>query len=196
MTEVRERVHAPAPEVLNAVRPPEDYSRVLAQAAAMDGEPVWHLRYEPAGAAGDRPNLGGAHYSAVVTPEGTLKGVTWLDRRFAAGALPTPERAREVAQGYLRAVAPDLLDRMEVRWVRPHEERIRVTDATAGTREASVTGMKVKCRNGADKRFFWVIVGPGETVLTFERDIVWNSLRQKRETEQWLHDAWLADRQA
>ena len=39
-------------------------------------------------------------------------------------------------------------------------------------------------------------MGPRETVLTFERDIVWNSLRQKRQTEQWLHDAWLADRQA
>lgn len=196
MTAVRERTHAPTPTVLNAVCPPEGYSRVLAQEGAMDGEPVWHLRYEPAGTAGDRPNLGGEHYSAVVTPDGAIKGVTWLDRRFAEGALPTPERAGEVAQGYLRAVAPDLLDRMEVRWVRPHEERIRVAGATAGSRELSVTGMKVKCRNGADKRFFWVIVGPGETVLTFERDIVWNSLRQKRETEQWLHDAWLADQPA
>ncbi len=196
MTVLRERVDAPTPTVLNAVRPPEDYNRVLAQEAAMDGEPVWHLRYEPAGAADDRPDLGGEHYSAVVTPEGTLKGVTWLDRRFVEGALPEPGGAREIAQGYLRAVASDLLERMEVRWVRPHEERIRVADGPAGTRELGVTGMKVKCRNGADKRFFWVIVGPGETVLTFERDIAWNSLRQKRQTEQWLHDAWLADRQA
>ena len=49
MTAVRERTHAPTPTVLNAVRPPEGYSRVLAQEGAMDGEPVWHLRYEPAG---------------------------------------------------------------------------------------------------------------------------------------------------
>lgn len=196
MTALRERVHAPTQTALNAVRPPEDYARVLIQEAAMDGEPIWHLRYEPTGIAGARPNLGGEHYSAVVTPEGTLKGVTWLDRRFAERTLPEAERAREVAQGYLRGVAPDLLDRIEVRWVRPHEERIRIANGPAGTRELSVTGMKVKCRNRADKQFFWVIVGRGETVLTFERDIVWNSLRQKRETEQWLHDTWLADRQA
>jgi hypothetical protein len=48
--------------------------------------------------------------------------------------------------------------------------------------------MKVACRTREDERYFRVIVGPGETVLTFERDIVWNSLRQRRETEPLLYD--------
>ena len=49
--------------------------------------------------------------------------------------------------------------------------------------------MKVKCRNREEERYFQVIVGPGETVLTLERDIVWNSLRHQREIEPWLHNA-------
>lgn len=196
MTAVRKAVDEPTWAVLNAVQPPEGYTQVLARKVEMDGEPVWHLRYEPTGTAGERPNLGAEHSSAVVTPAGRLKGATWLDRRFAEGAPPAAECAREIAQDYLRGTAPDLLDRMEVRWIRTHHERIAVADGADGSRALTVTGMKVKCRNSEDKSCFWVIVGPGETVLTFERDIVWNSLRQQRETEQWLHDAWLAERQA
>jgi hypothetical protein len=195
MTTVAERTDTPNRTVLNAVTPPEGYTRVLAQPVAMDDAPVWHLRFEPAPTAGDRPNLGGEHFSAVVAPDGALKGVTWLDRRFAEGALPEADRAQEIARNYLRSAAPDRIARMDVKWVRPHDEQIRITDAGHG-RDVTVTGMKVKCRSTKDKRYFWVIVGPGDRVLTFERDIVWNTLRQKRQTEQWLHDAWLAEQRA
>jgi hypothetical protein len=54
--------------------------------------------------------------------------------------------------------------------------------------------MKVKCRNTADGRWFWVIVGPGGQVITFERDVVWHTSLGMRCTEMWLHDLWLMHR--
>ena len=29
--------------------------------------------------------------------------------------------------------------------------------------------------------------------MTFERDIKWNTIAQKRITEKWLHDSWLKE---
>lgn len=54
--------------------------------------------------------------------------------------------------------------------------------------------MKVKCKSKRDGRYFWVIVGPGGHVITFERDVVWNAAGSMRQTEMWLHDLWLVHR--
>jgi hypothetical protein len=64
--------------------------------------------------------------------------------------------------------APDLVSTHEVHWVERHDERV---GTAAG--EVTVSGMKVKMRNTADRLWMWVIVGPGGQIVTFERDIVW-----------------------
>jgi hypothetical protein len=45
-----------------------------------------------------------------------------------------------------------------------------------------------------DGRYAWVIVGTEGEVITFERDIVWNTSMSERSTEKWLHDEWRVKR--
>ena len=109
------------------------------------------------------------------------------------GPLPSREHARETALRFLQKEAPDLLQRMEISWIEPHDEIIQTT---RGGRPATVTltGMKVKARNLVDGRWFWVIVDANDSVMVFERDIVWVTFPGHRKTEKWLHDAWLVER--
>lgn len=93
---------------------------------------------------------------------------------------------------YLKVRAPDLVSTLHIHWVAAHSEKLLLTARdVAGGLAVTVTGMKVKCHNTSDDRWFWVIVGPGEQIITFERDIVWNTGRNLRQTELWLHDLWL-----
>lgn len=58
----------------------------------------------------------------------------------------------------------------------------------------TITGMKVKGRQLSTGLYAWVIVGPDEQVITFERGIAWDSSQHRRLTQMWLHDAWIAAR--
>lgn len=194
-TQVAKNIEQVPEAVTSWVEAPEGYAFLWAQEVEMDTEKVWHLRFEPEGS--ETTHLGGEHYSAVVTPEGNIKGTTLLQARLseelAEVELPSEERAKEVALGRLHEVAPDLLDSIEVRWIAGHGEKLVITyDDVAGGLEVEITGLKVKCQNTADQSYFWVIVGSGEEVITFERDIVWDSAGSRRQSEMWLHDLWLA----
>lgn len=88
---------------------------------------------------------------------------------MAKGPLPSKERAQEIALQFLQSHAPDLRAAHQLHWIAPHEETI-----TLDGQRLVLTGMKVKMRSaGPDKLWFWVIVGPGEEVMVFERDIFW-----------------------
>ena len=92
---------------------------------------------------------------------------------------------------FLRLAAPELLPVLEVSWIEPHDEPLRVSRG-GKTENLTLTGMKVKMRNRVDGRWMWVIVGADRKVMVFERDIVWVTFPGHRKTEKWLHDAWLA----
>jgi hypothetical protein len=180
--------------VLATTSPPAGFTLRRVQQVSIDGAPAYHLRFVPARIT--YPTLGGEHYSALVTPDGILKGETRMDARLSEersqAPLPTEDEARASAWRYLAERAPDLAAAGEVHWVAPHAEKVLLTaNAVAGGLSVTVTGMKVKCRNTADGRWFWVIVGPGEQIITFERDVVWNTSLGMRRTEMWLHDLWL-----
>lgn len=182
---------------VSRIQPPEEFGCLWVQEVAVEGEPVYHLRFEPSGSEG--PSLCGEHYSALVTPDGTLKGETLMDARlseeYSRAELPAEDEARETALRYLEEKAPDLAESVEFHWVAPHPEKVLLTsDEVTGGLAVTVTGMKVKCRNKTDGRWFWVIVGPENRVITFERDVVWNSEGSMRQTEMWLHDLWLANK--
>lgn len=196
-TQVAKNIEQVPEAVTSRIEAPEGYAFLWAQEVEMDGERVWHLRFETEGS--ETTHLGGEHYSAVVTPEGNIKGTILLEVRLsgelAEADLPSEERAQEVALSHLQKVAPDLLESMDVRWVAGHGEKLIITyNDVAGGLEAEITGMKVKCQNTADESYFWVIVGPGEAVITFERDVVWDLAGSRRQTEMWLHDLWLVQR--
>lgn len=166
---------------------PPAYTLVDACRVTRDGRPVWRFRHERDD--GTNAGFGGEHVSYVVDAEtARLLGVTRMEARFADGELPDRETARTVAEGFLADAAPDLHGTLDVLWIEPHDETI-----TADGREVVVTGMKVKCRDPSGT-YAWVVVGPGNAVVTFERDVVWNDDMSRRATEQWLHDDWLARR--
>ena len=167
------------------------YAHVSTRSVVADGEPVSLTRYERSD--GRNAGLGGEHFSLVVSDAGVLKGFTRMDISMVDGPLPSREHARETALRFLQKEAPDLLQRMEISWIEPHDEIIQTT---RGGRPATVTltGMKVKARNLVDGRWFWVIVDANDSVMVFERDIVWVTFPGHRKTEKWLHDAWLVER--
>lgn len=167
---------------------PPGYVSVATRSVSVNAEAAILTRHERED--GRNCALGGEHFSVITDGSGRLKGFTLMDIAMRAGLLPTKEKAREIALNFLREMAADLLPRMEISWIKPHDETIHVL--RNGQREAiTLTGMKVKARNLADGRWFWVIVGANDRVMVFERDIVWITFPGCRKTEKWLHDEWL-----
>ncbi|WP_313610336.1 hypothetical protein [Rhizobium sp.] len=166
---------------------PPGYAEIAQRRVTVDGEGAQLVRYERA----DRRNadLGGEHFSVIVADDGRLKGFTRMDLDLVGGRLPSREDTQKIAMDFLRTAAPDLLPGMKISWIEPHDEPLRATR----NENFTLTGMKVKMRNGADGRWMWVIVGADRKVMVFERDIVWVTFPGHRKTEKWLHDSWLVE---
>lgn len=170
---------------------PVGYQQVSQRAVTIDGAPAKLVRYQPTEQSGQRKTqLGSAHFSVITGADGGLKGFVWLAPQLAGGGLPSKKNAQSVAEAFLQRYAPDLHAHKEMHWVAPHDETIR-----ADGKSVTLTGMKVKMRDTRDGRWFWVIVGNQGKPMVFERDIVWISFPGKRQTEKWLHDAWLGQQQ-
>lgn len=167
---------------------PGTHRQVSQRSIEVDGEAAILTRYERQD--GRNAGLNGEHFSTVVATDGMLKGFTNISLDLAGKPLPSRERSEQIARAFLQETAPDLLPRMKISWIDAHDEPIRV-QGDSQTEIFTLTGMKVKARNLADGRWFWVIVGADEKPLVFERDIVWITLPGHRKTEQWLHDSWL-----
>lgn len=167
----------------NIISVPPSYTLVEARRVKRNERSVWLFRHEHADARSG--GLGGEHISFVIDAEATrLLGVTRMETRFAEGNLPDREQAQSVAEGFIAEAAPDLNGRLDVLWIEPHDEII-ILDG----REIVVTGMKVKCREPSGT-YAWVIVGPENEVITFEREVIWDDDMSERQTEKWLHDDW------
>lgn len=141
-----------------------------------DDRAVTVIRHQP-----DGQRLGGPHASLVLDDTGTVLGFTRLEGG-ASDELPDEEVAREAALGFLKRVAPDYAAGLTVEWVDQHDETITLADGSTHT----VSGVKVKLHHD-DGRYAWVVVGPDAQVLTYERDITWDSGQGRRGTQMWLH---------
>ncbi len=165
---------------------PSYYTLVDAHRVTRNERSVWRFRH--ARSDGSNAVLGGEHISFVVDEKRScLLGMTRMEKRFAEGDIPDREKARTVAEEFVADAAADLHGGLDVLWIEPHDETI-----TADGCDVVITGMKVKCRDQSGT-YAWVIVGPCNEVITFERDVIWNDDMSRRETEQWLHDDWLAE---
>ncbi|MGO1849472.1 hypothetical protein [Microbacterium sp.] len=121
--------------------------------------------------------------------DGTIFGYTHQSDHFTADALPGREEAEQVAVEFLTSIDPAFADGLTVQWINQHDETITGPDNTTVT----VSGMKVKTRHDSGL-YTWVIVGAGNQIVTYERDITWNSDHSRRQTAMWLHDAWVTAR--
>lgn len=170
---------------------PTTHKVAWSREVSVDGEAAILSRYVR---RDDRnSNIEGEHFSSVVATDGTIKGFANLSLDLVDAPLPSPERSKEIAHNFLKEYAPELLPRMKISWVKPHDEPIMI-ERNGRNETVILTGMKVKARNLADGLWFWVIVGADEQPLIFERDITWISFPGHRKTEKWLHDSWLKER--
>lgn len=167
---------------------PRTHAPTRQQSVTVDGSAATLTRYERRD--GRNTGLEGEHFSTVVAADGTLKGFAHVTLDLVGEPLPSRERAEAIARDFLKSHAPELLPRMQISWIEPHDESIRI-QRNGSSESVTLTGMKVKARNLADGRWFWVIVGGDENPLVFERDIVWITFPGHRKTEKWLHDSWL-----
>lgn len=167
------------------VEVPPGWELVREHGARHDEEEVAVRRYQEGG----EYDVHGPHLSVVVGPQGRLIGVTDLDPREAndPDALPDAEQAREAAYSWLARLDSGYLAGLEEQWVDRHDEVVVGADGE----ERVIPGVKVKTRH-ADGRYAWVIVGADSRVVTFERDVTWDAARQRRATQMWLHNAWIA----
>ena len=170
---------------------PVGYHEAARRAVTVDGEGAELIRYERTDAR--NAALGGEHFSTVIADDGRLKGFARMDLDLVGGRLPSREETQAIAMDFLRAAAPDLLPGMQLSWIEPHDEPLRV-NRNGRVQNLTLTGMKMKMRNTADGRWMWVIVGADRKVMVFERDIRWMSFPGHRGTEKWLHDSWLAEK--
>lgn len=170
---------------------PAGYGETARRPVVVDGEAAELVRYERTD--GRNAAIGGEHFSTVIAANGRLKGFARIDLDLVGADLPSRDEAQAIALAFLQKQAPNLLPGMELSWVDPHDEPLRVV-RNGKTENLTLTGMKMKMRNTADGRWFWVIVGADRKVMVFERDIHWITFPGHRGTEKWLHDAWLVEK--
>lgn len=169
---------------------PTGYREAGRRSATVDGEAAELVRFERED--GRSVGFGGEHFSTVTASNGRLKGFARIDLDLVGRDLPSREEAQAIAMDFLQKQAPDLLPGMKLSWIDPHDEPLRVI-RDGRTVNLTLKGMKVKMRNTADGRWFWVIVGADRKVMVFERDIHWITFPGHRGTEKWLHDSWLVE---
>ncbi|WP_344074546.1 hypothetical protein [Nocardiopsis metallicus] len=164
---------------------PEGWAEADESTVLQDGEEVTVRRYQ---ADGERV-LGGSHLSVVLGEDDRLVGLTRLEAEAAGDPedLPSHEQAREAAYTWLAQQDSEYLEGLTEQWVDRHDEVVVDADG----QEAVIPGIKVKTRHD-DGRYAWVIVGVGARIVAFERDVTWDSAAQRRSTQMWLHDAWVA----
>lgn len=173
---------------------PSDFELVHCKLVNHDDTPVYWLRFIK---MGEKNRMGLEHFSITIDPEKEkLMGIMWLDKKLDSDCYITEDGAKDVAMNFLKKNAPDLYDSIEIRWIRPtrkepenppHDEGFILKDKTI------ITGMRVKMWANDTQKYSWVIVNEQGKVISFERDIVWNSEMHCRTTERWLHDQWLEE---
>ena len=171
---------------------PENFEPVFVKSVMHDGEKVIWVRFKK---IGQQDQWGGEHFSVSIDPEKKiLKGFMHLENDFETDVIPNEEEAEKIAFEFLKQHAPDLVDTVEVRWIRPlrknpisppHDEGFVLNSGKV------ITGMRVKLLIHSNNKYGWVISGKDGKVITFERDITWDTVNKCRSTERWLHDNWL-----
>ncbi len=183
-------------ELLNkakkAVSIPNEFKLVEHELVKHDKIPIYRLRF----VKNITHNIYGAeHFSITMDAKNyRLMGLMFLDKSLISDKYVNEEQAKSIAFQFIEKHAPDLIDTVEVRWVRPtrtvalhppHDEGFKLKDGSA------ITGMRVKIWVNSTQTYAWVIIGASGDVISFERDIVWDSKNMCRSTEKWLHDDWI-----
>lgn len=172
---------------LQLIHIPVDYTLIKVDyLEQQDATPVWLFRYEKAYTSSNN-GLDGEHCSFVVDAlTHQLKSITYMIAELANGELLDSDDAYRVAISFLDKVAPELKQTLKLLSIKQHNETIIIT-TSQGQENITISGIKVKFLQKDSKTYTWVIIGSNGRVITFERDITWDEVMNRRLTEKWLH---------
>lgn len=177
---------------------PDGYEFVSLRQVIQDARPLVLLRFQRSD--GRNNFIGGEHFSALFNiDENRLEGLLFIDHRFTVDIEIDDDQAKAIGRNILSIAAPDLVGRVEERWIKPmrripqeppHDAPIEFTDA-ASDEKMLVIGKRFKMFDPETKTWAWIIMASDGTLIAFERDISWDGIRKRRMTEQWLYDSWV-----
>lgn len=151
-----------------------------------NGEEAYLFRYQK----DENKGLNGEHFSFVVSKEEKqILGFTNMSKKYNDLNMLSRKETEKIAKKFLTKIDGKLEDDLENLWIERHDEQIFVDNGKATT----IAGMKFKCYRSAKDDYAWVIVGFDGSIVTFERDIKWNTQEHRRITEKWLHDSWILE---
>lgn len=185
--------------IAKQVKVPEGYVVVSCLLLSHDSIPVFVFRYQQSHQ--EQSVLGGEHFSVSVDLDATkIMGFIHIEKQHCGSGLPSEDQAKAIAAEFLPTIAPDLVGKYEIKWVMaqlekpnkiPHESPFPFVDLHG---EAHlVTGMRVKLFFEQLGTWGWVIVGRDNNVISFEREVNWNTIMNRRSTPGWLHDSFIQD---
>lgn len=141
----------------------------------------------------ENKGLNGEHFSFLVSKvEKKILGFTNMSKMYNNLNMLSREDTEDVAKKFLIKNDKKLADELENLWIERHDEQIFIDGGKATT----IAGMKYKCYHSSKDEYAWVIVGYDGSIVTFERDIKWNTEEHRRITEKWIHDSWVLDNKA
>ncbi|MDO5672079.1 MAG: hypothetical protein Q4G30_04385 [Actinomycetaceae bacterium] len=162
---------------------PTTFVRVHTQTVTHNGLPACLERWQDT----EVLRYGGPHITTVTgLDDNVLYGFTAQLPADNAAKLPDKQQAEDIARRFFEDVDPLYAQGLSLQWVDRHDET--VTDAAGN--ELIVPGIKVKMRHTSGL-YAWGIVGAGSRIVTYERDVSWNTEHAHRNTAMWLHDRWI-----
>ncbi|WP_335908154.1 hypothetical protein [Shewanella indica] len=170
----------------NSLPIPEGYQAVYQRSVIQDDVPMTLTRYERQD--GQNTGLQGEHFSTLYSKDGTLMGFMNITSSVVAHPLPSEKESERVAREFFASQAPDLLTNMRITSIATYTKPLRLT---ATNETVDVSGVRVKAYNNSSSNWFWVVVGNGNQILSYERDVGWSYIRFQRSSEYWLDDQWL-----
>ncbi len=167
----------------NKIEIPEGYHLHSVKRVKVDAVFAYLFRYQK----DTKDKLGEEHFSFIISEqEKQILGFTNMDRKYSNQNLLSKSKTAEIAMTFLTKIDADFSKNLKNLWIEKHDE-----ETVIGNEKIIVSGMKYKCFNALNDDYAWVIVGFDGSIITFERNIIWDNQAQKRLTEKWLHDNWL-----
>lgn len=171
----------------NKVEIPKEYHFHSVKKVKIDNNFAYLFRYQK----NIDDKLNEEHFSFIISEkEKQILGFTNMNKKYINQNMLSKSKTEEIARGFLNKIDALLSKSLKNLWIEKHDEEIII-----GKEKMIVSGMKYKCFNASSNDYAWVIVGFDGSIITFERNIIWDNRAQKRVTEKWLHDNWLKNQQ-
>ncbi len=170
------------------IKIPNDYHYHSAKKIMVDDIPACLVRYQK----DENKGLLGEHFSFIVSEKDKkILGFTNMDKKYSNLKMLSKNETEKIAKEFLFRMDNSLLEGLKNLWIERHDEQIVINNGE----NVTIAGMKYKCYRPETDDYAWVIVAYDGSVITFERNILWNTKAQSRISEKWLHDNWLINNQ-